>query len=230
MIPAGVVLAASPDGWELAGGISVRTTGRADGDMSARADGAAARRRAVVDLPWSVPDQVHGAGVIVVDGPGAGDGEEADALVTACRNVAIAVVSADCAPVVLASPEGVIGVAHAGWRGLEAGVLPATIDAMRLLGATRLTGVLGPCIHAECYEFGSADLQRLAARFGPAVLARDAGGRPALDVPAAVAASLAERDVVLGAGAGVCTACSGAHWSWRARGEHARQATVVWRR
>jgi YfiH family protein len=219
----------SRDRWELPGGIRVRATGRPDGDLSARSDGVAARRQAVVDLPWSVAHQVHGADVVVVDAPGVGRDRDADALVTARSGLAIAVITADCAPVAFASREGVAGVAHAGWRGLEAGVLQATIDAMRRLGATEVTAVLGPCIHAECYEFGSADLDRLAARLGPSVRSRHAGGGPALDVPAGVAAALSERAVVLEPAEAVCTACSADHWSWRARADQGRQATVVWR-
>ena len=218
------------DHWELAGGISVRATGRLQGDFAAGAAGVAARRRAVLDLPWTVPHQVHGAGVVIVDEPGSGTGREADAVVTARPGLAIAVVTADCAPVAFASPEGIAGVAHAGWRGLEAGVLQATVDVMWGLGATAVSAVLGPCIHPECYQFGVADLDRVAGRLGPSVRGTDASGDPALDLPAAVAAALSERGVTLVADAGVCTGCSEAHWSWRARGDRARQALVVWRR
>ena len=77
--------------------------------------------------------QVHGGRVVVVEDPaaaGARAGTEADALVTAAPGVALAVHTADCAPVALVSPEGVLGVAHAGWKGLEAGVIPAVAAAM----------------------------------------------------------------------------------------------------
>ncbi len=200
-----------------------------DGDLSPGAPGFEGRRRAVVDLVWTVPRQVHGADVVIVDGPGAGDGEPADALVTAQRGVAIAVLTADCAPVGFASPEGVAGVAHAGWRGLEAGVLEATVAAMRQLGATEVTAVLGPCVHPECYQFGSADLDRIAGRLGPTVRARYPGGGDALDLPSGVRAALAGAGIPLVADADVCTACSDRHWSWRARADVGRQATVVWR-
>jgi YfiH family protein len=216
--------------WRLAGGITAAVTSRVDGDMAAGSEGSDRRRRAVIDLPWSVPRQVHGDGVVIVDEAGAGNQCEADALVTVLAGLAIGVVTADCAPVALASPEGVAGVAHAGWRGLEAGIIQATVGAMRRLGATDVTAVLGPCIHAECYEFGAADLDRLAARLGPAVRGRHGGGGPALDVPASVAAALADSGAGLVADAGICTACSDQHWSWRARSDRPRQAMVVWRR
>ena len=76
-------------------------------------------------------------------GPGEGAGEVADAAVCATPGCAIAVLTADCAPVVLDSPEGVFGVAHAGWVGLTAGVLERTVEEMRALGATESRAVLG---------------------------------------------------------------------------------------
>jgi len=72
-------------------------------------------------------------------------------------------------------------------------------------------------------------LERVAARVGPDVRGHTSDGRPALDIPRAVAATLERLGVALVADAGICTACSPDHWSWRARGERSRQATVVWR-
>jgi YfiH family protein len=211
-------------------------TGRAEGDMghggepvtSVRPE-VAARRRAVVDLPWTWLHQVHGAGVVRVSTPGEHAGTKADAAVTAEAGCALAVLTADCAPVALASTEGVIGVAHAGWRGAGAGVLEATVAAMRELGATDVKAVIGPCIHAECYEFGAAELDQLAGRLGDAVRAATTEGRLALDLPAAVRSALQRAGVETIDDVDVCTACSADHYSWRARNESARQATVVWR-
>ncbi len=64
---------------------------------------------------------------------------------------------------VLWSPSGVIGAAHAGWRGLDAGVIEATWQAMTELGAEDIDFHIGPHIGVECYEFGADDLDRLAA-------------------------------------------------------------------
>lgn len=220
----------------------VRFTTRADGDM---ADGdmaggdttgdsrtghavRAARRRAVVDRPWTWLRQVHGAGVVTVNAPGEGAGAVADGAVSAAPGAALSVLTADCAPVALASPEGVIGVAHAGWRGLLAGVIPETVAAMRALGARRVLAALGPCIHAECYQFGSGELDAMEAALGVAVRASTRDGQPALDLPAAVDASLRRADVELAYDARRCTACSGGYWSWRAGRASQRQATVVW--
>ena len=79
------------------------------------------RQRLLADAPWTWLRQVHGHRVVVVEHPGDCRAEEADAAVTACAGAALVVLTADCAPVGLASPEGIVGVVHAGWRGLMAG-------------------------------------------------------------------------------------------------------------
>ena len=206
----------------------IRWSGRREGDLGVGAgSGVDARRRAVYAGAWAWLRQVHGATVRVVDAPGGVQGVEGDALVTAVPGVALAVFTADCAPVALSSPEGVVGLVHAGWRGTEAGVVEAAVAAMRELGATRVEAVLGPCIRAECYEFGDADLDRVAARFGAGVRGWATSGRPSLDLPAAVAAALAAAGADLVDDHGGCTACSRDWFSHRARGETERQATVV---
>lgn len=187
------------------------------------------RRRAVLDRPWSWLRQVHGDRVIVVRAPGEGAGEAADAAVSASPDVALAVLTADCAPVALASPEGVLGAVHAGWRGLMAGVLERSVESMRALGATDIGAVLGPCIHPECYEFSEADLERVAARLGDGVRSHTATGAPALDLRAGVRSCLAATGVTALADLGCCTACSPDHYSHRARGDRQRQGLVVWR-
>ena len=101
--------------------------------------------------------QTHSAAVHVVEA-WPEDPIRADALVTRARGVAIGVLTADCAPVLFAdSGSGVIGAAHAGWRGARAGVLEATVRAMTEQGA-RPGGILaaiGPCIALESYEVGA---------------------------------------------------------------------------
>jgi len=214
--------------------VEMRATTRADGDLAVDGptEALAARRAAVVDRPWVWLRQVHGDVVVVVaeaDDPATRSGLEADAVVTTRADIAIAVHGADCGIVGLWSPEGVIGAAHAGWRGLEAGVIPAVAEGMRALGATTLSAVAGPCIGPECYEFGADGLARLEQRLGPDVRGVTSWGTPALDLPVALASSLAAADVALVAPPSACTACAaGTHWSHRARGEHGRQALVVW--
>jgi hypothetical protein len=141
----------------------------------------------------------------------------------------LTVFTADCAPIALASPEGLFGAVHAGWRGLTTGVVGSAAQAMRALGASRIEAALGPCIHPECYEFSPADLDRAAVRFGSTVRGVTTTGRPALDLPEAVRVSLRAADVELVADEDICTACSPEHFSYRARGERQRMALVVWR-
>lgn len=186
-------------------------------------------RRAVIDAPWTWLRQVHGNRVVEVLGPGDCAGERADGAVTAAAGCVLAVLAADCPPVALASPEGVIGAVHAGWRGVVAGVLEEAVSRMRALGATDVEAALGPCIHPSCYEFGVDDLDRVAARLGDSVRATTADGRPALDLPAAVHAALVSAGVTRVSDTGVCTACSGVHFSHRARRDTGRQALAVWR-
>jgi len=165
--------------------------------------------------------------VVVVDDPGQHAGVEADAAVTATPGCVLAVQVADCAPVALVS-DTVVAVAHAGWRGLVADVLPATVAEMRALGAGAISAVVGPCIHAECYEFGSADLFALASRFGASISATTSWGAPALDLPAAVRAALAAEDVTVIDVATPCTACDDRFWSHRGRGDRQRHGMAVW--
>ena len=100
--------------------------------------------------------QVHSADVVTVTGPMA-TSIRADALVTATPGLALTVLTADCQPVLFADAgAGVIGAAHAGWRGTLLGILEATLDAMEALGARRenTVAVIGPAISQRAYEVG----------------------------------------------------------------------------
>ena len=100
--------------------------------------------------------QVHSPDVVTVTAPLA-DRPRADAMVTATPGLALAVLTADCQPVLFADAKaGVIGAAHAGWKGARDGVMEATLDAMEALGAQRgqVTAVIGPCISQTAYEVG----------------------------------------------------------------------------
>ena len=118
-----------------------------------------ARAARAMDVPESHlagVHQVHSADVIALDAPQAVK-PRADALVTRTPGIALSVLAADCQPVLFADPEaGVIGAAHAGWRGALDGVLDATVEAMVSLGAERgkIRAVIGPCISQRCYEVG----------------------------------------------------------------------------
>lgn len=101
--------------------------------------------------------QVHGPVVLEADA-GWSTPPEADAMVTNRPGLALGIVTADCAPVLFADAQaGVVGAAHAGWRGAVSGVLEATVEAMERLGARRahITAVIGPCIAQGSYEVRS---------------------------------------------------------------------------
>lgn len=165
----------------------------------------------------------------MVSEPGTPSGAEGDALVADDGEAVLAVFSADCATVALASPEGVMAAIHAGWKGVVAGVMGQAVEAVRSLGATSVFAGLGPCIGPECYEFGPDDLERVVAVAGPRARSVTRWGTPALDLPAAVAACLDASGAELVAADGTCTGCSQSHYSYRASGAVERQALVVWR-
>jgi len=166
-----------------------------------------------------------GSGVPAMTAVFAGEG---DALVGDGPGSAVAVLTADCGSIALGSTEGVFAAVHAGWRGLTGGVVEAAVAAMRERGATNVVGALGPCIHPECYEFSSHDLDQVAAVYGDRVRGRTSAGNPALDLPAAVSAALVAAGVAEVTGTEACTACGGGYFSHRARGDSGRQALVVW--
>lgn len=125
-------------------------------DRSAVLENRARVARAIGADPCSLMGltQVHGIDVAVVDvawAPGAGP--RADAMVTMRPGLALGIVTADCAPVLFSDHKaGVVGAAHAGWRGAASGILEAVIVAMRQLGATDIAASVGPCIWQPSYE------------------------------------------------------------------------------
>ena len=127
----------------------------------------AENRRRIAEHLGGVPDdlaacyQVHSPIARVAAAGWKGERPEGDATVTATAGVICAVLTADCAPVLLADPgAGVVGAAHAGWKGALDGVIQATVTAMQGLGADprRMVAVIGPCIARASYEVG-ADFQ-----------------------------------------------------------------------
>ena len=161
-----------------------------------------------------------------VSGSGLAD---ADAAVTDMSDITLSIATADCAPVALASEEGVIGAVHGGWKGLAEGVLENTARAMRELGATRIDAALGPCIHSECYEFGELQLQDLADKWGKSIVGSTYSGKPSLNLPIAVMQACVGADVNLVHQVDTCTACDTSYYSYRARQDNARQVMLVWR-
>jgi len=174
---------------------------------------------------WVWLRQVHGDTVVTVDRVPSSP-PEADAAVTAEPGLPLVVLTADCAPIALVASEAV-GVVHAGWPGLEAGVIEAAVGALRALSPGPVRAVLGPCILPARYEFGSDLLARLVDRFGPDVAGVTAAGTPALDIPTAVRISMRRVGVDEFDDVGVCTAASPDLFSYRRDGTTGRQALVV---
>ena len=192
------------------------------------------RQLALTSDRWVMLDEVHGIDVVAVDSlegvtwPLAGTG---DVLLADRASETLAVWAADCAPVALFGANGTTRVvAHGGWKGLADGVLDVAVDALESTGTKVAAAVLGPCIHSCCYEFGSSDLDRVAAGVGvsaPEVTGSTQWGTMALDVPSAVARGLARRDVALDV-TGVCTGCDRRFRSHRRRADPERHALVSW--
>ncbi len=205
--------------------ISVVATERDDGDM----------HPLHVDAqvgPWWMLDQVHGVSVYSVAGgePIVPTAAVGDVMVTNEVDVALAIWSADCAPLVLASDDGTVVAAHGGWRGLAAGIVDVAVDAAERSGGTIAAAVLGPLIHPCCYAFGQSDLDSVARGLdiAPELIAgRTATGAVALDVPVAMRAALARRGVALDV-TGPCTGCDERWFSHRVRVDAERHATVVY--
>lgn len=165
------------------------------------------RRRAAAALGAAgealvIARQVHGTTCVVAEQPWGPDAApEADAIVSAVPGIVLGVTSADCAPVLLADPDaGVIGAAHAGWRGALDGILDSVVGTMTALGAdpARTVAVVGPCIARASYEVGSEFRERFLAE-DPAseafFIEPRRGGRPRFDLEGYVTARLARTGI-----------------------------------
>ncbi|MFI6351856.1 peptidoglycan editing factor PgeF [Streptomyces sp. NPDC050743] len=176
-------------------------------------------------------NQVHGADVAAVDQPwGERPVPEVDAIVTARRGLALAVLTADCVPVLLADPvAGVVAAAHAGRPGMVKGVVPAAVRAMAELGAEpgRIVARTGPAVCGRCYEVPEAMRAEVAA-VEPAAHAETSWGTPAVDVSAGVHAQLDRLGVCDRAQSPECTLESGDHFSYRRDRTTGRLAGYVW--
>ncbi|MEU2332319.1 peptidoglycan editing factor PgeF [Streptomyces sp. NPDC006654] len=176
-------------------------------------------------------NQVHGNDVAVVDEPwGDRPVPEVDAIVTARRGLALAVLTADCTPVLLADPvAGIAAAAHAGRPGMVAGVVPAAVRAMAELGAdpARIVARTGPAVCGRCYEVPETMRAEVAA-VEPAAHAETSWGTPAVDVSAGVHAQLARAGVRDRVQSPVCTLESVDHFSYRRDRTTGRLAGYVW--
>ncbi|MEV7070914.1 peptidoglycan editing factor PgeF [Streptomyces sp. NPDC091972] len=176
-------------------------------------------------------NQVHGADAVVVSEPwGDKPVPRVDAIVTAERGLALAVLTADCTPVLLADPvAGIVAAAHAGRPGMVAGVVPAALRAMTGLGAdpARIVARTGPAVCGRCYEVPE-EMRAEVAAVEPAAHAETSWGTPAVDVTAGVHAQLDRLGVRDRRQSPECTLESGDHFSYRRERTTGRLAGYVW--
>jgi YfiH family protein len=176
------------------------------------------------------PQQVHGTAVVRAEKPGADLGA-ADAVWCDTPGLTVAVVTADCVPILVASRDGrVVAAVHAGWRGLADGVIGAALAALAESGApgAELAAVVGPHIGPCCYEVDEPVLARLRARFGASALERASSaaraGHARIDLGALARTDL-ERAIgaaSIGSFAGACTRCDAVRFdSYRRDGARA---------
>jgi YfiH family protein len=177
-------------------------------------------------LAWM--SQPHGGAVAVLGGPPAAVVPGVDGLVTTAVGLGLVVLVADCVPVLLADPQaGVVGVAHAGWRGVRADVVGATVASMRAVGARRPRALVGPAVCARCYEV-STEVRAEVAAVVPVAASSTATGRPGLDLRAAVRGQLADAGVHEVDEVSDCTREVPAYFSVRRDGATGRFAGLVW--
>lgn len=204
--------------------------GAGSGDEPATVEENRRRLAAALGLPRQqllFMRQVHGADVVVAGGPWRGEPPAADAVVTTQRGLALAVLTADCVPVLVADDAaGVVGVAHAGRPGLAAGVVPALVAALHRLGARDLVARVGPSVCGRCYEVPERMREEVAALV-PEARTVSWTGTPALEVAAGVVAQLAPhcRDLRWLDG---CTRESASLYSYRRDGSTGRFAGIAW--
>jgi YfiH family protein len=217
----------------LPGGASVLFTSRADGNMSSvggagAQDGAGNRERLRLRLGLAALArgyQVHGAAVQVVTAPHQDPPENdslvrADGQVTGLEGIGVTVLSADCLPIAIAG-EGAVGILHAGWRGLAAGVIDQGVSALRDISAKGpLHAVVGPCAGACCYEVGPEVHSALDS---------PVEGQANIDLRAIAHRMLTESGVATVEDLDACTICDERFFSHRREGERAgRMAAVAW--
>ncbi len=205
----------------------------ADGDDPATVEANRAELVRLADLP-AMPHwlrQVHGTDVVRVEGPGDGREPVADASVTSVPGTVLAILTADCLPVVFASDAGdEIAAAHAGWPGLSAGMLEATVAAMRT-PPDRLIAWIGPCAGPQRYEIGAEIRDRFLAHDAEAARAfvPTRPGHWRVDLPAIARMRLAQVGVTRVHGGDLCTLSDPARFfSHRRDARTGRMATLAW--
>ena len=173
--------------------------------------------------PIQFMNQVHGDEVVEVKS--IGDDPTCDALITRAPGIALAVMVADCIPLLLSSST-VVGAVHVGRRGLMNSVAVKAVDAMRKLGADQIHAQLGPSICGRCYEVPQELADEVVARH-PAASSLTNNLTPALDLPRALIADLVANGVTYEAST-ICTLENDEYFSYRRHNITGRNAGVVW--
>ena len=160
--------------------------------------------------PLAILRQTHSTRVEIITGPVEPSTLEADAMVTATPGVLLGILTADCTPVLFADPEaGIVGAAHAGWRGAAEGILVKTLDAMVALGAdiSRTHAAFGPTIYGASYEVGDKFMNDFLAidPSGAPHFTTPPGGKPHFDLPGFVDTQLRAAGVASVECVGSCT-------------------------
>ena len=172
---------------------------------------------------FAIMSQVHGDPVFVIDQVPV-QVPVADALITANPEVALVVMVADCIPLLLSS-EKLVAAVHVGRAGLMNSISLKTVAMMSALGATQITGSIGPAICGKCYEVPKDLHDEVVARH-PLAASKTKTGTPALDLPRALIAALAKVNVPVGISAG-CTLEDEDLFSYRRNQRTGRQAGVI---
>ena len=173
--------------------------------------------------PIQFMNQVHGDEVVEVKS--IGDDPTCDALITRAPGIALAVMVADCIPLLLSSST-VVGAVHVGRRGLMNSVAVKAVDAMRKLGADQIHAQLGPSICGRCYEVPQELADEVVAKH-PAASSLTNNLTPALDLPRALIADLVASGVTYEAST-ICTLENDEYFSYRRHNITGRNAGVVW--
>lgn len=186
------------------------------------------RNRELVEAefgPAIYMNQVHGDSVVVVDGIPTLE-PTADALVTKQLNITLAVLVADCIPLLLwDEAKTCVAAVHVGRQGLMNGITQRTIEIMQAMGASDFHALLGPSICGRCYEVGADIFQRVAEAF-PDAESRTPNGSLALDLPRALHAQLQRMGVSVFASK-KCTVEDLNYYSYRRDGVTGRQVGVI---
>jgi hypothetical protein len=173
--------------------------------------------------PTQYMNQVHGNRIALIEEV-TDEVPTADALVTGIPGITLAVMVADCIPLLLSSKESVAAV-HVGRKGLLNNVAGMSLDLMQEMGAEKITAIIGPAICGKCYEV-SEEIYEEVVSLHPLAASRTSKGTHALDLPAALSAQLSVSGILV-LNQSECTLENSDYFSYRRDGVTGRQAGVI---